>query len=211
MMSLLLAEAENWMIMEEMTEMMKIAAQSAFEGPGIMKRFLEHAEDLLITEDVLVTAARIGHRNELFELFSGREWEMTEEVLEAMMSHLVSEKTLQLLLDRLEGLEVTGKVLLAAASNRSFGDQLVGLLLDRVNLLDIVNPLLVEAAGNEAFGLEVILLLQRRVGKINVTQEVMERAARKGPMQAGFSAPSFHFSLVSISEISVVNDWGSLH
>ena len=40
MMSLLLAEAENWMIMEEMTEMMKIAAQSAFEGPGIMKRLL---------------------------------------------------------------------------------------------------------------------------------------------------------------------------
>ena len=54
----------------------------------------------------------------------------------------------------------TGKVLLAAASNRSFGDQLVGLLLDRVNLLDIVNPLLVEAAGNDTFGLELILLLQ---------------------------------------------------
>ncbi|KAF6229970.1 hypothetical protein HO133_004308 [Letharia lupina] len=183
MMSLLLAEAENWMIMGEMTEMMKIAAQSAFEGPSIMKRLLEHAVDLLITEDVLVTAARIGPRNELFELFSGRDWEMTEEVLEAMMSHLASEKTLQLLLDRLEGLEITGKVLLAAASNRSFGDQLVGLLLDRVNLLDIVNPLLVEAAGNDTFGLELILLLQRRVGKVDVTQEVMERAARKGPMR----------------------------
>ncbi|KAF6225374.1 hypothetical protein HO173_012758 [Letharia columbiana] len=213
MMSLLLGEAENWMTMEEMTEMMIIAAKSAFEGPGILKRLLEHAEDVLITEDVLVTAARIGPRDELFELFSGRDWEMTEEVLEAMMSHLASEKTLQLLLDRLEGLEITGKakVLLAAASNRSFGDQLVGLLLDRVNLLDIVNPLLVEAAGNDTFGLGVVLLLQRRVGEINVTQEVMERAARKGPMQAGFSAPSFHFSLVSISEISVVNDWGSLH
>ena len=110
MMSLLLAEAENWMIMGEMTETMKIAAQSAFEGPSIMKRLLEHAVDLLITEDVLVTAARIGPRNELFELFSGRDWEKTEEILEAMMSHLASEKTVQLLLDRLEGLEITGNV-----------------------------------------------------------------------------------------------------
>lgn len=183
-MSLLLAEAQEWMVTEEMAEMMKIAAQSRSEGSGTMKRLLERAGDMRITEDVLLTAARNSDsRDELIKGLCGRDWEMTEEVLEAMMSHLSSEETLQLLLDRLDDLEVTGRILLAAASNPYFGDQLVGLLLDRVNFLNILNPLLVQAAGNYKFGLEVMLLLQRRVGNINAPLEAMERAVREGSMR----------------------------
>lgn len=180
-MSLLLAEAKDMMIVEEMTEMMKIAAQSKSKELCIMRRLLERAGDILISEDVLVTAARnLGPGDELIKLLSGRDWEMTEEVLEAMLTCLASEEALQLVLDRLKDLKITGKILQAAASNYSFGDQLVGLLLDRVNLLDGVEPLLTKAAGNEPFGLEVILLLQRRVGNINVTQEAMVEAVEWG-------------------------------
>ena len=182
-MRLLLAEAKDWMIMEEITEMMKIAAQSVDEGVGIMKRLLERAGDILITEDILLTAANNRHRDELIRIFSGRDWELTEEVLEAMMSRLASEETLQLVLDRVEDFEITGKILLAAANNYRFGDQLVEQLLERVNHLDIIDPLLVEAAGNETFGLELILMLQRRSGNINVTEKAIERAARTGSMR----------------------------
>lgn len=175
-MSLLLAEAKDWMIMDEMTEMIKIAAQTISGGPGITRRLLEWAGVILIIEDILMTAAL---RNGVFlKLFSGRNWEMTEEVLEAMMIHVTSDETLQLVLDRLEDMEITGKILLAAARNERFGDQLVRLLSDRVNVLDIMNHLLVEAAGNNNFGLEIILLLQRRFSNINVTQEAVERAFR---------------------------------
>ena len=185
MIGFLLAEAKEWMILQEMKEMMKIAARSTFELAklAIMRQLLEWPGNSLITEDVLATAAIACPGGEMIKLFSGRDWEMTEEVLEVMMKCLASEELLQLVLDQVEDLEITGKILLAAASNLSFADQLVGRLWDKVNILDIIDSLLVEAAGNQRFGLEVILLLQRRVGDINVTQKALERASIEGSMR----------------------------
>lgn len=62
----------------------------------------------------------LDSRDELIRMLFEREREMTEEVLETMISHLASEETLQLLLDRLEDLEIIGKILPAAASNPWF-------------------------------------------------------------------------------------------
>ena len=180
---LLLAEAKECMIRQEMKEMMKIAARFRREALAIMSQLLEWPGNSLITEDVLATAAIACPGGEMIKLLSGRAWEMTEEVLEVMMKCLASEEALQLVLDQVENFEITGKILLAAASNPSFADQLVGRLWDRVNILDVIDPLLVEAAGNQRFGLEVILLLQRRLGDINVTQKTLERASIEGSIR----------------------------
>ena len=180
---LLLAEAKECMILQEMKEMMKIAARPNREALAIMRQLLDWPGNNLITEDVLATAAIAHPGGEMIKLLSGRDWEMSEEVIEVMMKCLASEEALQLLLAQVEDLEITGKILLAAASNRSFADQLVEWLWDKMNILDIVDPLLVEAAGNQSFGLEVILLLQRRLGDINVTQKALERAVIKGSMR----------------------------
>lgn len=177
-MSLLLAEAKDCMITEEMTDMMKIAA--SHKRLDVMRLLLERAGNTPIEEDVLVTVATSFCQVEWIRMLSIRDWEMTEEVLEAVMRSLESGEALQLVLDRLEDLEITGKILIAAAGNPSFGDQLVGQLLDRINLLDVIDPLLVEAAGNRHFGLDVILLVKRRVGDINVSQKAIERAAQEG-------------------------------
>lgn len=173
----LLAEAKHCMIMEEIAGMMRIAAQ--YELLGMMRLLLEKPGNTLIPEDVLVTATTSRGQGELIKILSGRDWEMTEEVVKVMMRTLASGEELQLVLDRLEGLEITRDILLAAASNSLFGDQLVGLLLDRVNLIEVLDPLLVEAAGNNEFGLEVILLLQQRVDHITFTQKALERAAQE--------------------------------
>ena len=180
-MSFVLAEANDCMIMEGLTDMMKIVPQ--YDHLDVMRLLLERAGDTPITEDVLVTATNSDHRDELIILFSERDWEMTEEVLEAMLRSLRSEEALQLVLDRLEDLEITVGILLAAASHRSFGDRLVGRLLDRVNLPDVIDTRLVEAAGNIYLGLDVILLVERRVGDINVTQNVVKRAAQEGSIR----------------------------
>ncbi len=174
-MSLLLAEAKDWIVAAELTEMTKIALQNC--SWDVVRLLLEWAGHTLIAEDVLVAAVNILESGDLIRLLFERDWEITNEVLEAMMRNLHSEETLQLVLDRMVDLEITEGILLAAASNWSFGDKLVGLLLDRVNLVDIIDPLLTEAAGNTGTGLEVIMLLQRRVGKINVTQKALERAS----------------------------------
>ena len=180
-MSLLLADAKDCMITEEMTDMMKIAA--AHNRLDVMRLLLERAGNTPIEEDVLVTAANSFPQVELIRMLSIRDWEMTEEVLEAMMSSLQSGEALQLVLDRLEDLEITEKILIAAAGNPWFGDQLVGQLLDRVNLLDVIDPLLLEAAGNRHSGLDVILLVKRRVGDINVSQKAIERAAQENSVR----------------------------
>lgn len=172
----LLAEAKHCMIMEEIAEMMRIAAQYGLLG--IMRLLLERVGTTRISEDVLVTATTSRVQGELIKVLSGRDWEMTEEALKVMLRTLASGEVLQLVLDRLEGLEITGGIMLAAASNSLFGDQLVGRLFDRVNLVEIIDPLLVEAAGNTRWGLEVILLLQQRVSGMTITQEALERAAQ---------------------------------
>ena len=180
---LLLAEAKECMILQEMKEMMKIAARSSREALAIMSQLLEWLGNDPITEDVLATAAIAHPGGEMIKILSGRVWEMTEEVLEVMMKSLASEEALQLVLDQVENFEITGKILLAAASNRSFADHLVARLWDRVNIFNITDLLLVAAAGNQNFGLEVILLLQRRVGDINVTQKALRRASIEGSMR----------------------------
>ena len=180
---LLLAEAKECMIQQEMEEMMKVAAWSSLETLATMRLLLDWPGNNLITEDVLATAAIRCPEGELIKLFSGRVWEMTEEVLEVMMRYLASEEALQLVLDQMEDFVITEKILLAAASNGPFADKLVERLWDKVNIFDIVDPLLIEAAGNERFGLEVILLVQRRLGDISVTQKALERAAIEGSMR----------------------------
>ena len=181
--SLLLAEANDWMILQEMKGLMKVAAQSSREGLAIMRQLLERPGSSPITEDVLATADISFPGGEMIKLLSGRDWKMTKEVLEVMMQYLASEEALQLVLDRVDDMEITKNILLAAASNRLFDDKLVGRLLDRVNLWDVIDPLLVEAAGNEWFGPEVILLLQRRVGAINVTPKAIEKACQEGAVR----------------------------
>ena len=183
--SLLLAEADVCTIEEEIMEMIKISLRHFSDSRSIntIRLLLEWAEDILITEDVLATAAIHCTGDDVIRLLFARDWERTEEVLEVVMKYSKSEEVLQLVLDRLEDWEVTRKVLLAAASNWSLGYQLVRRLLDKVDFHDVVDQLILEAAGNKGAGLEIILLLQRRLGSINVTQEAMERAAYTGSVR----------------------------
>lgn len=180
-MTLLLAEADDCIIMEEIMEIMRIAAYSC--NLSVIKLLLDRAGDMLITEDVLATAALHDHEGEMIELLSGRDWEMTTGVLEAMMKFLPSGEALQLVLGRPKDFEITGNVLLAAANNSFFGDRLVRQLWENVNILDFIDPLLVEAAGNKALGLEIILLIQRQIGHINVSQEALKRATHCGSVR----------------------------
>ena len=183
-MALLLAEADDSIVMKEMMEMMKIAIYRQHKSNTNVIRLLVHrVGDMLITEDVLASAAFNDVDGETIKLLSGRGWEMTAEVLEAIMKYVASGEVLQLVLDRPMDFELTGKVLLAAAKNRYFGDRLVAQLLDKVSLHDCIDPLLVEAAGNVDLGLEILLLIQRENGRIDVSQKTLERAVGCGSVQ----------------------------
>ena len=180
-MALLLAEADDFIVMEEMMEMMKIAV--FFQNTSVIRLLLDRVGDMLITEDVLASAALHDVTGGIIELLYGRGWEMTTEVLEAIMKYVASGEVLQLVLDRPKDFELTVNALLAAANNDYFGDRLVAQLLDKVNLHDCIDELLVEAAGNKALGLEILLLIQRENGHINVSQKALERAAGYGSVQ----------------------------
>ena len=180
-MALLLAEADDLIVMEEIMEMMKIAVHD--RNKSVIRLLLDPVGNMLITEDVLATASLHDFQCGMIKLLSGKYWEMTTEVLEAMMRYLTSGEDLQLVLDRLKDFKITAKALLAAAGNHFFGDRLVRQLWDEVNILEFIDPLLVEAAGNYNLGMEIILLIQRQIGHINVSQEALERAAHSGAVR----------------------------
>ena len=181
MISLLLAEAETWMIMENLAAMIRLVTS---ESKRLLLEWARaQAGDIQFTEDVLAAVVVREPHGELLNILSRGRWELTEDVLEVMMRTTQSEEALLLILERTETLKITETVLLGAACNDSFGDKLVGLLLDRLEHLDVIDSLLVEAAGNRPLGLEVILLLQHRFGSINVTHDAIERAAHQGSIQ----------------------------
>ena len=180
-MTLLLVEADDFIVMKEMMEMMKMAVYC--QNKSVIRLLLDRVGDMLITEDMLVTAAVRDPDGDMLNLLSSRDWDITTEVLEAMMRSLASAEALQLVLDRARDFEITGKVFLAAANNQFYGDRLVGQLWDKVNSLDFIDPLLVEAAGNKNLGLEIAMLIQRPNGQINVSQEALERAACYGSVR----------------------------
>ena len=183
-MTLLLAEADDFIVMKEVMELMKIAIYWRRESnTSIIRLLLDRVGDMLITEDVLASAALYDVKGKIIKFLAGKSWEMTSEVLEVMMKCVHSGEVLQLILDRPKDFELTGKVLLAAANNIYFGDRLVAHLMDKVNLHDCIDPLLVEAAGNKDLGLEIILLIQRQSGHINVSREALERAACYGSVR----------------------------
>ena len=180
-MKLLLAEADHSIVLEEMMEMMKIAVYG--DNKSVVRLLLDRAGDIPITEDVLATAALHDFRGEMIKLLSGKDWEMTTELLEAIMRGVAGGEVLQLVLDRPKDFELTEKVLLAAANNNYFGDRLVAQLMDKVIHLESIDPLLVEAAGNKDLGLEILRLIQLQNGHINVSQKALERAAQYGSVR----------------------------
>lgn len=181
-MILLLAEADDAMIREELNEMMKVASRFSY-GPEIMKLLVGRAKGITISEDVFMAAAwndgdGAGSINLLME--DSDRSVLTVEVLAALAETLGSYESMQFPLDHIDNLKITEQILKAAAGNRRFGDELVKIMLETTPASNITECVWNAAAANEGCGLEVLMLLEKRVGQIDITEKLLIATASKG-------------------------------
>ena len=171
---------------QELIEMLQISAKNWRHGPSLMKRLLDRAGDMEITENVLMAAIRCEkHGNELTSLLldGGREVCFTEEVFEAAIRFLDLDETLLSLLSRIKAVGVTKGFLEAAVRNDRFGDEVLKLLMDIDQKIEITDQLVTYAAMNEVTGAEVTKLPENRIENLHVTQNTIETAALSGNRQ----------------------------
>jgi ankyrin repeat protein len=174
--------------------------------------------DIKVTEKVVEAAAANKDRNEVLQQLLKRiEWEITELAVVAIarLFSIVSFESLlrsdvkitqattesiaircnakvtKLLLHIRKYIQVTEAVVEAAASNRSYGEEVMELLLARANI-PITETVVKAAAVNSGSGKEVLKLLLRRgdirtmeiiakIGPANIAPgEVLSRAAENG-------------------------------
>ncbi|KAK1654096.1 heterokaryon incompatibility protein-domain-containing protein [Colletotrichum phormii] len=178
-MELLIREQANMVVTERLV---KFIARNF--GSDCLRLLLDRRyREVVITEKIIEAAA--GNRKsgaQIIELLlDGRTIiDVTESFLVALFSNFNS-NCLKLLLDRRGGeVNITDKVVEAAARNRESGAQIIELLLDRrggeVNITDKVVE---DATRNRESGAQIIeLLLDRRGGEVNITDKIVEDATR---------------------------------
>jgi len=182
-MTLLLTEADDAMISEELNEMMKGAAYNFNFGTEIMEVLAGRGKGNAILEDVLMAAARsqIDGTNTIKLLVEdSTRVVLTVEVPEALAAALSSYESIQLLLDRVDNLGNTERILTAAAGNPRFGDDLVKVMLKTISASYITECVWNAAAANEGCGIEVLILLEKRMGPIDITEKLLIATATKG-------------------------------
>ena len=167
--------------MQALNELLQVSALNFSHGAGVMKRLLDRAGNVEITEDVLVAVIRSSHRDELMKLLldGSRRVCLTEEVLEEAIRFLDLE-TLLSLLDRVKAIGITKGFLEAAARNDRFADEILKLLMDGEQDVEVTDQLVTYAVANKVTGVEVLWLLESWIGKIHVTHKIMETAASSG-------------------------------
>ena len=181
--SLLLAEADNAMIREELNEMMKKAAHQYSYGSEILTMLAGRAKDIAVSEDVLLTAAwnDINGGASIKQLLedTGKST-LALEVLEALAETLASYESMQFMLDHIDKFRIPERILKAAAGNRRFGDDLVKKMLETTPASSITEHIWHAAAANEGCGLEVLMLLEKHAGQIVITEKLMMVTASQG-------------------------------
>ncbi|KAF4813032.1 Heterokaryon incompatibility protein 6, OR allele [Colletotrichum tropicale] len=129
-----------------------IAAQDIYSGDKVVKLLLSERANVMVTEDLVTVIAGI-----------------------------FSSTCLRLLLENQgQYIQVTNKIVMAAAGNRSSGEQVMKLLLDRRGEeVKVTEDVVWTAALNKSSGEQVMrLLLDQRGEEIQVTQRVVTAATQ---------------------------------
>jgi len=179
----LLDQVDESTIMDCFTSMISEAAENTWQGPGVVAPLLglEGCKSVPIVEDVLLALITIsGNRILNTMLQDGRDMEIAEEVLKMILRKLDFDGTIQNILQRAHSIVISEEMLVAAARNRRFGDEMLKMLLEKGISCAAGEDTIKAVVANRVFGSEMISLLQKHCGEIKITEEVMKSAAAHG-------------------------------
>ena len=164
---------------------MKARARNVIDGTGVMTFILGQVEESLAADNFIEMMKQApentwhGPRvlNLLFNLRSGRDIRITEDVLLAAVKNSISGNEItRIMLESGRELDITEKVLEAALTSLEF-DGTMKALLRRAGATSTTEDMLIAAACNSHFSDELVLLLLDRAGDATATEEVVKAAA----------------------------------
>ena len=199
-------------ITEEMTNLLVHATSARnTEELSILRLLLDRAENLHITEKVLISAARSDKSDSMLLLLDRAEIAVvTENVVKMSLATLDSGAALQTLAKSGKIMD-TQDVLEAAASNWSCGAELVKSLLKRDSATAFPERAFGEAMRNPKQGMELFLALEEIFGPVEIDEDRLCTLLHKGgprePLKQWLK-PSNITNRVLIAALSTWPDYG---
>ncbi|KAJ5382277.1 Galactose oxidase/kelch beta-propeller [Penicillium concentricum] len=165
-------------------QMMLQCAQIPFPHSEILQALLEMKPDLMISEEVLIAFMKNpykGNSNLGVILEDNREIQITDAVIVAALKSLDYDKPMLKLLDRHGSTTVSSQMLLGAAQNIQFGDEMTKLLLQRTATIEKPSSMVVDAVvSNLISGYATLQILESYFGQLDLCEAHVKPAAESG-------------------------------
>ncbi|KAJ5493724.1 Galactose oxidase/kelch beta-propeller [Penicillium fimorum] len=165
-------------------QMMLQCAQIPFPYSEILQALLEMKPDLMISEEALIAFMENryrGNTNLSVILEDNREFQVTDAVIVTALKKLDYDKPILKLLDRHGSTKVSSQMLLGAAQNIQFGDEMTKLLLQRTATIEKPSSMVVDAVvDNFISGYATLQILESHFGQLELREPHVKIAAESG-------------------------------
>jgi hypothetical protein len=165
-------------------QMMLQCAHNTWGNPETLQTLLEMKPGLNVPEEVLIAFTENSIKGNItldVMLEDNREMQITDAVIVDALKRLDYDKTISKLLDRHGSTNISSEMLLGAAQNRQFGDEMTKLLLQRTATIEKPSSMVVDAAlGNRYSGYETLQMLESYFGQFDLCEANVKTAAESG-------------------------------
>jgi hypothetical protein len=165
-------------------KMMLQCAQIPWGNSETLQTLLGMRPDLQISEEVLIAFMENsykGNSNLEVILEDNREIQVTDAVIVNALKNLDYDKPILKLLDRYGSMDVSSQMLLGAAQNIQFGDEMTKLLLQSNGTIEEPSSMVVDAViGNLISGYTTLQILENHFGQLDLCEAHVRTAAESG-------------------------------
>lgn len=165
-------------------QMMLQCAQNTWGNPQTLQVLLEMKPGLKVPEEILIACTENSIKGNVILdviLEDNREMEITDAVIVNALKGLDYDETILKLLDRHGSTNISSQMLLGAAQNRRFADEMTKLLLQRTATVEKPSSVVVDAViRNRYSGYKTLQMLESYFGQLDLCKANVRTAAESG-------------------------------
>lgn len=181
----LLVSLTNRQLDDELwVQMMLQCAQNTWGNPETLQALLEMKPGLKVSEEVLIAFTENSIRGNIILdviMEDNREMQVTDAVIVNALKMLDYTETISKLLNRHGATNISSQMLLGAAQNYRFGDEMTKLLLQRTATIEKPSLKVVDAViSNQISGYKTLQILETHFGQLDLCEANVKTAAESG-------------------------------
>lgn len=165
-------------------QMMLQCARNTWGNPETLQVLLEMKPGLKVAEEILIACTENSIKGNIILdviLEDNREMQVTDAVIVHALKQLDYDETISKLLDRHGSTHISSQMLLGAAQNRRFADEMTKLLLQRTATIEKPSSVVVDAViRNQFSGYKTLQMLESRFGQLDLCETSVQTAAESG-------------------------------